>query len=378
MRVRPVVALAAGGTGGHVFPAEAVAASLSARGISPVLFTDRRGTGFGGAAEVVRVQGAAITGMGWFARAGGIGRLALGFAGALVHLRRLRPDVVLGFGGYASVPTVLAASLVGIPTALHEQNAVLGRANRLLAGRVRRIATGFDRLSGLSARDAAKVVRLGMPVRPAFAAWTGSAYTPPAADGPIRLLVLGGSQGAQVFSTLIPDALSRLAPELRARLAVTQQCRPETLAATRATYERLAITAELSSFFADVPERLAQAHLVIARAGASTVAELGVVGRPAILVPYPYATDDHQTANARAIAEAGAGWLMPQADLTAERLGERLSALIADPPALEAAAAHARDLGIADAAERLADLALSLVCAAGGCSPVPLERRGAA
>ncbi len=377
MRMRPVVALAAGGTGGHVFPAEAVAASLRARGIVPILFTDRRGTGFGGAVEVVRVHGAAITGMGVFARAFGIARLTLGFAGALGHLRRTRPDVVIGFGGYASLPTVLAASLIGIPTALHEQNAVLGRANRLLAGRVRRIATCFERLSPLSPADAAKVVRLGMPVRPAFAAWTGTAYASPADDGPIRLLVLGGSQGAQVFSTLVPDALARLAPELRARLAVTQQCRPETLAATEATYSRLAIPAELSSFFADVPERLANAHLVIARSGASTVAELAVVGRPAILVPYPYATDDHQTANARAVADAGGGWLMPQAELTAEQLADRLAALFADPPALEGAAVRARELGIADAADRLADFALALVCVSDGC-PAPLERRGAA
>ena len=377
MRMRPVIALAAGGTGGHVFPAEAVAASLRTRGIVPILFIDRRGTGFGGAAEVVHVQGAAITGMGPLGRAAGVARLALGFAGALAHLRRTRPDVVIGFGGYASVPTVLAASLSGIPTALHEQNAVLGRANRLLAGRVRRIATCFERISPVAAADEGKVVRLGMPVRPAFAAWNKAAYAAPADDGPVRLLVLGGSQGAQVFSTLVPDALARLAPALRARLAVTQQCRPETLAATQATYDRLAIAAELSSFFADVPERLAKAHLVIARAGASTVAELAVVGRPAILVPYPYATDDHQTANARAIADAGAGWLMPQTELTGERLAARLTALIADATALEGAASRARDLGIADAAERLADLALALVCVADG-GPAPLERRGAA
>ncbi|MFO1152969.1 MAG: undecaprenyldiphospho-muramoylpentapeptide beta-N-acetylglucosaminyltransferase [Rhodospirillales bacterium] len=378
MRMRPVIALAAGGTGGHVFPAAAVAASLATRGIVPVLFTDRRGTGFGGAVEVVRVHGAAITGMGPIARATGIARLALGFAGALVQLRRRRPDAVIGFGGYASVPTVLAASLLGIPTALHEQNAVLGRGNRLLAGRVRRIATGFERIAGLSAKNAGKVVRVGMPVRPAFAGWTGEPYAAPADDGPIRLLVLGGSQGAQVFSTLVPDALSRLAPDLRARLAVTQQCRPETLEATRAAYDRLAIAAELSSFFADVPERLAKAHLVIARSGASTVAELAVVGRPAILVPYPYATDDHQTANARALAEAGAAWLMPQADLTAERLAERLSALLADPPTLHGTACRARELGIGDAAERLADLALSLVRIADESYAAPLERRGAA
>ncbi|MFO1127989.1 MAG: undecaprenyldiphospho-muramoylpentapeptide beta-N-acetylglucosaminyltransferase [Rhodospirillales bacterium] len=377
MRMRPVVALAAGGTGGHVFPAEAVAACLRTRGIVPILFTDRRGTGFGGAAEVVRVYGAAITGMGWFARVTGIGRLAVGFFAALAHLRRTRPDVVIGFGGYASVPTVLAANLIRIPTAVHEQNAVLGRANRLLARRVRRIATCFQRVSALRKADEAKVVRLGMPVRPAFAAWTAAAYEAPATEGEIRLLVLGGSQGAQVFSTLVPDALSRLDAGLRDRLAVTQQCRPETLAATRAAYARLGITAELSSFFADVPERLAGAHLVIARAGASTVAELAVVGRPAILVPYPYATDDHQTANARALDAAGAGWLMPQAELTAERLADRLTALIADAPALLGAASRACDLGIADAAERLADLALELVFTADG-SGASRGRRAAA
>jgi UDP-N-acetylglucosamine--N-acetylmuramyl-(pentapeptide) pyrophosphoryl-undecaprenol N-acetylglucosamine transferase len=377
MRMRPVVALAAGGTGGHVFPAEALAGELLQRFVMPVLFTDQRGEGFGGGIDVCRVRGGALAGVGGAARILGLARLALGFADALLLLRQRRPDVVVGFGGYASVPTLLAASVLGIPTVIHEQNAVLGRANRLLAGRVGRIATAFADTTLIPAAAAGKVVRVGMPVRPGIAALAGDRYTPPAAGEPVHLLVLGGSQGAQVFSALVPDAIARLPEALRQRLRVVQQCRPETLAATQAAYARLGVAAQLSAFFADVAERLAAAHIVIARSGASTVAELAVIGRPAILLPYPHATDDHQTRNAQAMAAAGGGWLLVQHETDAARLAGLVSELLAGPEALAAAAEAARAVGVADAARRLADLAVSLVPVTGG-APQTLPRQGAA
>ena len=357
----PLVVLAAGGTGGHIFPAEALAAALAARGARTVLFTDRRGGSFGGAlagVEVCRIRAGGIAGLGITARLRSIVDLALGFVQALLRLRRLAPDAVVGFGGYASLPTVLAACWLGCPSLVHEQNAVLGRANRLLAGRVDRIATAFEKLARLPAAAAAKLVRTGMPVRPAFVGLERQAYQAPVADGSARLLVLGGSQGARVLSTLVPEAIGLLPPDLRRRLAISQQCRPEDLDAVRAAYAELAVAADLATFFDNVPSRLAAAHLVIARAGASTVAELQAIGRPAILIPYPYATDDHQAANAQALASAGAAVALTEAELTAERLAQELEALLSAPDALAALAATCRAIGIPDAGDRLADLVM--------------------
>ena len=355
----PFALLAAGGTGGHVFPAEALAAELMARGWRLGLVTDRRGQGYGGTLgrlETFRVLAGGIAGRGLAARLRAIAELGLGMVQARALLRRLRPDVVVGFGGYASVPALVAAPWLGIPTVLHEQNAVLGRANRLLAGRARAIAVSYAQVSHLAEGWRDKVRHTGMPVRPALAAWRDTPY--PALDdsSPIRLLVLGGSQGARVLSDVVPAALAALAEPLRARLRVAQQCRPEDLERVRAAYGQSAIDATLEGFFADIPERLAAAHLVIARSGASTMAELTCLGRPAILVPYPHATDDHQTANARAVDEAGGGWLMPQGAFGAETLAARLTPRRAQPCTLARAAACAQAVGRPDAAARLADL----------------------
>lgn len=363
----PTVVLAAGGTGGHVFPAEALALALASRGVEPVLFTDRRGRDFGGDIAVERIHGGGIAGLGLAARVVSVGSLALGLFEALAKLRRLAPSAVVGFGGYASLPTVLAASLLGRPTLVHEQNAVLGRANRLLARRVDRIATAFAQVARVPASASGKITRVGMPVRPAFLPWREAPYAAPTSTGPFNLLVLGGSQGARVFAEVVPQAIARLDPALRRRLSVTQQCRPENLEETRAAYAEIGVKAELASFFTDVPERLAKAHLLIARSGASTVAELTAVGRPALLVPYPFAIDDHQTANARALAEAEAGWLVPQTGFTPEALAARLTAVLADPQALERMAARARAFAVADAADRLAEVVLAL--ARGGAAP---------
>ena len=262
------------------------------------------------------------------------------------------------------MPTVLAASPCGIPTIVHEQNALLGRANRLLASRAGRIATAFATVAGLPEGAELKPVRTGMPVRPAFARLRDRVYQPPEAGGPIRLLVLGGSQGARVFGEVLPAAVDRLNARLRSRLAIAQQCRPEALGAVEDAYRRIGISVELASFFDDVPQRLANAHLLIARAGASTIAELTALGCPAVLVPYPFATDDHQSANAGPSPQLGGGWLMPQESLTAEALAIRLEELLARPDALATAAAAAKAAGVDRAAAHLAELVMEVIGAA--------------
>ena len=360
----PLVVLAAGGTGGHVFPAEALAAELIGRGASLMLFTDRRGDVYGGTLgglESRTIRAGGIAGKGMLARVRSVAHLALGSLQARRLLKALSPRAVVGFGGYASVPTVLAASASGIRTVVHEQNAVLGRANRLLAGRVDRIATSFAEVAAVPPKAAAKIVRTGMPVRPAFAAVIGQEYAPPAPDGEIRLLVLGGSQGARIFGEVVPAAVARLDASLRRRLVISQQCRAEGLEAADAAYRQLQVTVDLAPFFDDVPRRLAAAHLVLARAGASTVAEVTALGRPAILIPYLFATDDHQGANARALAASGAAWVLPQQAFNADALAGRLAELLAgDGLALVKAAAAARAYGCPDAAARLADVVASV------------------
>jgi UDP-N-acetylglucosamine--N-acetylmuramyl-(pentapeptide) pyrophosphoryl-undecaprenol N-acetylglucosamine transferase len=358
----PIV-LTAGGTGGHIFPAEALAAELIARGFALTLITDKRGKEFGGTLgklPVHRISAGGVAGRKLMARALALTDLAAGFVQARSLLHKLRPAAVVGFGGYASLPAMLAASFAGIPTALHEQNAVLGRANRLLAPRVTRIATVFSRVSHLNTEYLKKTLRTGMPVRPAVIAMRDRAYAPPGPNDPIRILVMGGSQGARILSEVVPAALTRLPEAMQSRLVVEQQCRAEDIDGPRAAYAAAGIKAELASFFHDVPERLAGAHLVISRSGASTVAELTAVGRPSILVPYVYAVDDHQTANARAVDEAGGGWLIPQSGFTPEALAARIESLFALPEILAKAAAAARAIGIPDAAQRLADVVAAL------------------
>ena len=362
----PLVVLAAGGTGGHVFPAQALAAALRGRGLRLALITDRRGDAFADM-EVHRVASGGLAGRGALARVASLAALARGVAQAWLLLRRLAPAVVVGFGGYASVPAVLAASLSGRRTVVHEQNAVLGRANRLLAGHVNHIATSFADTGRVA--PGPRVVCMGTPVREAFMAMAAAPYAPPAPGAPVHLLVLGGSQGARVFSRLLPASFAALSDDLRARLRIVQQCRPEDLEDVRAAYGEIGIDAELSTFFSDIPERLQKAHLVIYRAGASSVSEVTVVGRPALFVPFPHAIDDHQTANARAIALAGGGWLMDEARATALTLADRVTMLLDDPEALVNAAKGAAALGRRDAAERLADVVCGLIGGAGAGTP---------
>ncbi|MEX2200918.1 MAG: undecaprenyldiphospho-muramoylpentapeptide beta-N-acetylglucosaminyltransferase [Dongiaceae bacterium] len=358
---RPVL-LAAGGTGGHMFPAEALARALIARGRRVALVTDARSGGFGDRlpdVAVHRIEAAGIAGTGITQRARGACRLALGFLQARRLLRRIDPAISVGFGGYTSVPPLLAAQRSGRRTVLHEQNAVLGRANRLLARRATAIATSFDSVRAIPSGRAARITLTGNPVRPAIAALASLPYPAPTTGGPLNILVLGGSLGATVFATIVPGAMTQLAAAERSRISLVQQCRAENLDATRAAYAQLGMKVELAPFFQDMPERLAAAQLVIARAGASTVAEMTAAGRPALLVPYPHATDDHQRANAEALVKGNAGWLLAQPEFTDKALAERLRAWLADPMPLVAAAARARMLGRRDAADRLADLVLA-------------------
>ncbi|HXP31039.1 MAG TPA: undecaprenyldiphospho-muramoylpentapeptide beta-N-acetylglucosaminyltransferase [Stellaceae bacterium] len=372
----PVIALAAGGTGGHMFPAEALARELLRRGCRVVLITDRRGQAFGD-----RVPGVALhriragrLGAGLAGKIAALAETALGTLAAARLLRLLKPASVVGFGGYPSLPTMLAATRLGMPTLLHEQNALLGRANRLIAPRVGRIATSFAAVGGLREADRGRVVETGNPVRDAVAAMRFAPYAPPQAEGPLHLLVTGGSQGARILGVVVPGALAQLPPALRRRLVVTQQARSEDLEAARHTYAASGIAAETAAFFDDIPARLARAQLVICRAGASTVAELAVVGRPAILVPYRYAAEDHQTANANGFAAAGAAWVMPEAELTPALLAERIAALLAAPAELAAAAAAAQRLGRPDAAARLADLVIAAAGGSNGDAELPREK----
>jgi UDP-N-acetylglucosamine--N-acetylmuramyl-(pentapeptide) pyrophosphoryl-undecaprenol N-acetylglucosamine transferase len=355
--VHPIV-IAAGGTGGHFFPAEALAAELVRRGHRIALMTDERSGGlrssvFAGHESFV-IAGAGIAGRGTVRAGKAALALAAGTLQARRILARLHAVAVVGFGGYPCVAPVLGARLLRRRPAvlLHEQNAVLGRANRALAAYADVLALSFTETT-LVPRGA-KISVTGNPVRPAIAALAGEGYAPPSDE--IRLLVLGGSLGARVFSDVVPDGLSKLPEGLRSRVRVTQQCRAEDLDRVRAAYAESGITAELSPFFPDVAERLAQAHCVIARAGASTVAELGVAGRPALLVPLPGAIDDHQMANARALTDQGAAWLIPQAVFTPGSLELRLERVLSEPALLSQAAARAASCGHAAAAARLADL----------------------
>ncbi len=358
-----LVLLAAGGTGGHMFPAEALAGALLGRGYRVGLVTDKRGRGFGErlpAVEVHRISAGALAGGGLVRRAQGVLSLSLGFLQARGLIRRLAPRIAVGFGGYASVPTILAAQRSGIATLLHEQNAVLGRANRLLASRARMVATSFTETRALGSTPARFT---GNPVRATIAALGERPY--PETGDPLNILVLGGSQGARIFGRLVPAAIGLLAPALRQRLSIAQQCRPEDLEQARASYAALDLKVELAPFFENMAEQLGRAHLVISRSGASTVAELAAAGRPAILVPYPHATDDHQTANAIGFCGAGAGWLMPEASVSPEMIAERLRSLLAYPAGLNQRAATARQAGRRDATLRLADLVGELAPANG-------------
>jgi UDP-N-acetylglucosamine--N-acetylmuramyl-(pentapeptide) pyrophosphoryl-undecaprenol N-acetylglucosamine transferase len=355
----PLILLAAGGTGGHLFPAEALGVELIRRGLRVRLVTDSRALRYSGLFSkdtIDVVPSETVRGRTPWSLAYTGAMLAAGTVVALNLMRRMRPAAVVGFGGYPTVPPLLAARLFGVPTLVHEANAVLGRANRFLSSRVSAIATS---LPGVLDRDpalAAKTTTVGTPMRPAILAAAAVKFAEPEPTGAFRLLVVGGSQGARVMADIVPGAIERLEPSLWNRLVLTQQVREEDMARVRAVYDRLKINAELAPFFGDLPARLASSHLVISRSGAGTVAELGAVGRPSILVPLPGSIDQDQFANAGVLAQAGGALRVAQTDFTPVRLAAEISALAAEPARLAAMAAFARGVGRLDAAERLADL----------------------
>ena len=357
----PLVLLAAGGTGGHLFPAEALAEVLGRRGVVVDLATDHRAERYSRqfpAQHVHLIASETLRGRNPLAFARAAARLGLGMAQAVRLIRRIEPSVVVGFGGYPTLPPVLAAALKGIPTVIHEQNAVMGRANRLLAPRVTAIALSFAGVLAHAPKLDAKATRTGNPVRPAVIAAATTPYAAPELTGPLRVLVFGGSQGARIMAEIVPPAVERLEPHLQMRLAVVQQAREEDVPRVREIYARVKVKAEVTPFFTDLPARMAASHLVVARAGASTVAELAAIGRPAILVPLPHALDQDQAANAGVLERAGGALRLRQDDFTPARLAAEVSALASEPQKLVAMAQSARSQGAIDAAERLADLVL--------------------
>ncbi|QFU17128.1 undecaprenyldiphospho-muramoylpentapeptide beta-N-acetylglucosaminyltransferase [Microvirga thermotolerans] len=359
----PLILLAAGGTGGHLFPAEALANVLKASGARVVLATDRRANAYAGsfpADEIVEIPSATPSRRSPPEMAKAALVLLRGTFKAMQAVRRLRPTVAVGFGGYPTVPPLMAASLLKVPTVIHEANAVMGRANRLLARRASVIATGFSSIKGVPDGVPGRTIHTGNPVRPAVTEAARVPYPALTGDGTLRLLVVGGSQGARVMSDVVPPAIEALAPELRARIGICQQARGEDLERVRAHYARLGILFEAEPFFKDLPRRMADAHLVVARSGASTVAELAVIGRPSILVPLPGAIDQDQAANARTLGERGAAIVLPQTDFTPERLAREISAFLREPDRLTRAAAAAHSASITDAAGRLAQAVLQL------------------
>jgi UDP-N-acetylglucosamine--N-acetylmuramyl-(pentapeptide) pyrophosphoryl-undecaprenol N-acetylglucosamine transferase len=350
--------LAAGGTGGHMVPAHALAAELKSRGHGVLLITDERGARFPGLFEGVPVHilPAGRLGGGPIAWLKALGAVARGRAEAKRLYREHTPDAVVGFGGYPAFPALLAASALDIPTVIHEQNAVMGRVNRLLAGEAAAIGTAYDEVDRLKPKYRLKAVLIGNPVREEIARLGELPF--PAFDeyAPLKILVTGGSQGASVLSAVVPEGLGMLEPSLRRRLQVVQQCRPDDIERVRHHYAELGIPAELMTYIEDMPSKLADAHLVIGRAGASTVAELSVAGRPAILIPFAAATDDHQTANARELVKAGGARAIAQGSFTPDVLARQIEALAMDPVALNNAAARALSVGRPHAARDLADL----------------------
>jgi len=355
------ILLAAGGTGGHLFPAEALAGALLGRGFAVDLVTDERGTGFAGklaSVPVHRIASGGIAGKGITTRARNYARLMLGFLQSRSLLKRLRPSVAVGFGGYPSVPPILAAQTSRIRTVVHEQNAVAGRANRMLMKRANRVALSFDTVRFTERLPAEKKTVTGNPVRAAVSEI--APYAAPRADGPVNLLVFGGSQGARVFGRVTPPAIALLPEALRDRLKLVQQVRREDVEDVTKAYREMGLDAELNPFFKDMPARYEWAHLVVCRSGASSVAEIEAAGRPALMIPLPNSIDDHQRANARSLSDQGAGWVLDENECSPQSLAQHLTQILSDRDGLQRAAENARSLARIDAAERLADVVENL------------------
>jgi len=356
----PLLWIAAGGTGGHMFPAQALAETMLRRGWRVKLTTDARGArytgGFPHSVRIEQVTSASLAQGGVAAKLAAPLRIAGGVLSAWRKLRRDRPAVVVGFGGYPAIPAMAAAVLSRTPRMIHEQNGVLGKVNTVFAPRVAQVACGvWPTVLPAGARG----VHTGNPVRRAVLARAGAPYIPPG-DYPMSVLVLGGSQGARILSDVVPGAIAALPAALRGHLRVSHQARPEDVERVTAAYAESAIEAEVRPFFDDVPARMSEAQLVVSRAGASSIADLSVIGRPSILVPFAAATGDHQTANARGLVDAGAAVLIPENLLDVESLAQQMGAILADGRAAVQMANAALSVGAPDAAERLAALVEAL------------------
>jgi len=367
--------LAAGGTGGHLIPAFALATELERRGHHVALVTDERGAKIPGKPDFLpaHVLPAGRFGKNPLHWIGGLRALWKGRQMALRLFETFQPGAVVGFGGYPAAPALLAATSANVPSVVHEQNAVLGRVNRMLSGRVQAIATAFPGVKRLKAKHRGKVHLVGNPVRAEVLSLRDQPFPPLGEEGIMRVLVTGGSQGARVLSEVVPDGLAMLPPALRARLQVTQQCRPEDIDAVRSRYASHDIPAELGTYFEDMEARLADAHLFIGRAGASTIAELTAVGRPAILIPLPIATDDHQAVNTDEIVKAGGARMIRQGNFSAKELAKQIQAMAQHPASLANAAHAAWECGRPNAAKDLADLVESF----GGAEMMDVIRVGA-
>lgn len=359
---KPAIVLAAGGTGGHLFPAEALAGELQAAGIAVYLATDARGMAYGGQFPAVaryQIRAATPSGKSPLALLNVVFALLAGTLQSIALLRHVKPRAVVGFGGYPSVPPLLAAALLRIPIVVHEQNGVIGRANRFVGRFAQRIGTGFERPKGLSAALQKKASHCGNPLRPQVQAVMSAAYPALNDTSPLILLVTGGSQGARVMSSVVPQALALLPDDFKARLRITHQARGDDVETARELYKEAGLDADIRAFFDDLPVRIAASHLVIARAGASTIAELSAIGRPSILVPLPGALDQDQAANAESLARLGAAFVVPQSEFTPQALSHLLVQLFSEPHRLTSSSQAAKSAGIPDAAARFARLVLS-------------------
>ena len=356
------ILLAAGGTGGHIFPAVAVAEQLAARGLKPVFITDARGKPMiPNHFSVNRILAASPYGKTKGERVKGLLKLAIGAMQTLAIMTFYRPKLVIGFGGYPAVAPVLVGKMLNRKTMLHEQNAFFGRANHFLARYANKIALSWQNTNNISPDMKQKAVTMGMPVREAFREIGVSEYQPPQDGSDIHILIVGGSLGATIFGDTVPEALSRLPEGLRCRLKITHQVRESQIETATAHYERAGITANIAPFIHDMPQEMEKAQLVVCRSGASSVAELAASGRPSILVPFPDAMDDHQTANAKAMADIGGGWIIPEGEMSAGSLAGRISTLITSPEKLTAAAAAASNLHKGHAASLIANEICTLI-----------------
>ena len=355
---RNLIMLTAGGTGGHLFPALALAESLKKRGYDILIVTDERGGRFQNEQQEFDIEILNVTSPSGnvLQKAKSALTLTAGYFKARQLLRKYKPSVVVGFGGYPSFPLMLAAQHGGIKNVIHEQNAVIGKANLMIARNADKIAISLPRITGLSSSEEQRVTFTGNPVRAAIQILHGEEYTPPESDHGFNIFLLGGSQGASVFSDIVPGALARLPAQDRARLQIVQQCRPEDIERTAEAYQSAEITCEVAPFFHDIPYRLRTAHLVISRSGASTVAEVTTAGRPAIFVPYPWHKDQQQKMNADVIADNGGAWVMAQDGFTQDALEARMLMFLQDPDILSRAARASRECAVPDAAEKLADV----------------------